>query len=129
MSLSEKLAALIASEGQDVGALTAEEKERVLKALAGMAPQPGASTGDEEYKRQVELLERRLAKLSHQLGITEEELARVARMKNVDLGLASVYRAVQGLADDEEQVEIKRQLMAKIFEANVQLKMKLSSPG
>ena len=128
-SLSDKLYALIASEGENDEGVTQEEKALIFQALQAMIPQPDKTLPDSEYKRQVEVLERRLSKLQGQLGMTEEELKRVAKMKNIDLGLASIYRSVQGIADDEDQAELKREMMSSIFEANVQLKKRIASEG
>ena len=80
----------------------------------------------------IDQLERRVAKLTHLLGITEDELRRVARMKNIDLGIASIYRTVQGLSEDAAHKEKKRLMMREIFEANLELKKSLrpgSDPG
>jgi diguanylate cyclase (GGDEF)-like protein len=125
-SLSEKLYALIASQGEDEGGLTDDEKFLIVSALSSMAPQR-EGVSDSEYKRQVEVLERRLAKLTSQLGMTEEELKRIAKMKNIDLGLHSIYRTIQGIADDDGQAELKREMMSAIFEANVKLKKRIAS--
>jgi diguanylate cyclase (GGDEF)-like protein len=125
-SLSDKLYALIASRGRDEGGLTDDEKALILRALSTMAPQP-EGISDSEYKRQVEVLERRLQKLTSQLGMTEEELKRIARMKNIDLGVHSIYRTIQGIAEDDGQAELKREMMSQIFEANVKLKKRIAS--
>jgi diguanylate cyclase (GGDEF)-like protein len=108
-----------------------EAREEWAKALPPVddkpaAEQPSTTEKDEAaaYKQQVELLQRRLAKLTESLGLTEQELARVRRMKAVDSGIESVYRDVQGLGADGEHSEIKRELMAKIFEANLDLKQR-----
>jgi hypothetical protein len=77
----------------------------------------------------IDQLERRIAKLTHLLGITEDELRRVAGMKNIDLGIASIYRTVQGLSDDAVQKEKKRVMMREIFQANLELKKRLSPDG
>jgi len=78
----------------------------------------------ETYKKQVELLQRRLAKLTESLGLSEQELARVRRMTAVDSGIQSVYRDVQGISADGEQGEMKRELMSQIFAANLDLKQR-----
>jgi hypothetical protein len=82
-----------------------------------------------EQRVLIDQLERRIAKLTHLLGITEEELRRVAAMKNIDLGVASIYRTVQGLSDDSTQKEKKRAMMREIFQANFELKKRLSPAG
>ncbi len=83
----------------------------VQKMLAGMG--------------EIDRLERRVAKLTHSLGVTEEELKRVAAMKNIDVGIASLYRNVQGLngEDDGRKVE----MLKDIFEANLALKNEIAS--
>jgi hypothetical protein len=72
-----------------------------------------------EHKRLVDQLERRVAKLTSLLGVTEEELQRVMSMKNIDDGVASIYRTVQGLAPSAAQAEQKRAMMSVIFNENL----------
>ena len=76
-------------------------------------------------RRKNDVLERRIAKLVTQLGVTEEELKRIAQMKNIELGIASVYRDVQGLGSGESQAKRKREMMQEIFTANFQMKREL----
>ena len=71
----------------------------------------------------IDQLERRIAKLVRSLSETEAVLQRVAAMKNIDLGIASLYRVVQGLSEDPNLNE-KRDMMRRIFEANVVLQQK-----
>lgn len=66
--------------------------------------------------------ERRIAKLNQALEETQDRLRRIAALRDVDQGIASIYEAVQGLDDNEEFAAFKKQLMARIFEANVKLK-------
>ena len=75
-----------------------------------------------EAYSQIERLERRVNKLTGSLGRTEEELKRIAGMKDVDLGVASIYRTVQGLSVDDEHAEAKREMLKNIFEANCALR-------
>jgi GGDEF domain-containing protein len=72
-----------------------------------------------EHARLVDQLERRVAKLTSLLGVTEEELQRVLSMKSIDDGVASIYRTVQGLAAEAAQAEQKRAMMAVIFHENL----------
>jgi GGDEF domain-containing protein len=72
-----------------------------------------------ENRRQVDQLERRIAKLTSILGVTEEELQRVMAMKNIDAGVASIYRTVQGLSGSDEQAQAKKAMMAEIFRSNL----------
>lgn len=74
------------------------------------------------HRGEIERLERRISKLTESLGITEAELARLAKLKNVDLGLSSIYREVQGIESGDPHLERKKELMKDIFRANVALR-------
>jgi len=80
-----------------------------------------------ESQRKIELLERRVTKLTESLGVTEAELKRVASMKNIDLGVASIYRSVQGLSADDDDSEKKGEMLKNIFEANMALRSQLAA--
>jgi hypothetical protein len=82
-----------------------------------------------EERRKNDVLERRIAKLVTQLGVTESELKRIAQLKNIDLGIASIYRDVQGLGGDASQAERKREMMKEIFTANFQMKREIEQRG
>jgi diguanylate cyclase (GGDEF)-like protein len=91
-----------------------------------------ASRGDEDapefeekevaYQREIELLRRRVDKLSQSIGLSEQEIGRLRQSKDVDDGVASVYREVQGLSLDDARAELKKHLMSSIFEANLDLR-------
>lgn len=74
--------------------------------------------------REVDQLQRRIAKLNRSLEVTEERLSQVAAMKDVDGGIASIYREVQGLNGGDSHASRKRELMADIFKANMALQKK-----
>lgn len=74
-----------------------------------------------EQRVQIAQFERRISKLTSSLEMTEEELKRVAAAKNVDLGVSSRYRGVQGLSSSDENYETKKELMSCIFQANLEL--------
>ncbi len=86
---------------------------------------PAEAAGD--GKVDVQRLERRLAKVSALLAMREDELQKLVANGAEDLGLASIYDQVQGLQDDEPDLERKRELMSRIFEANVELQRRLDS--
>ncbi|MDZ4775038.1 MAG: GGDEF domain-containing protein [Planctomycetota bacterium] len=124
------------SQGFDIDALAGMPPDMIAQAIRAFSQQKNvveAGAGSDADKgRQIDQLERRIAKLTHVLGITEDELRRVATMKGIDLGLASIYSTVQGLATDTSLYEQKREMMKTIFEANFELKQKLkpgSGPG
>ncbi len=80
-----------------------------------------------ETQKTIDQLERRVAKLTESLGLTEAELKRVAQMKNIDLGVASIYRNVQGLSAGDGGAEQKKEMLKTIFDANMSLRAQLAS--
>ncbi len=84
---------------------------------------------ESEYRRQIDTLERRIAKLNEMLAKTEEDLSSMAAVKSIDPGLASIHRTVQGVSPEDEAKALKKELMQKIFEANLELKNAASKHG
>jgi diguanylate cyclase (GGDEF)-like protein len=125
--LGETVLEMLQGQGFTPEALAAIDRGTLLAMIARLSDEKSEATVAqvEEERRKVDLLERRIAKLTQQLGITEDELKRVASMKGVDLGVASIYRSVQGLADDASNKEKKREMMKVIFEANFELKKQI----
>jgi predicted nucleic acid-binding Zn-ribbon protein len=74
-----------------------------------------------EHRKEVEKFERRISKLNESLELTEEELQRIAKAKGIEHGVASIYRTVQGLSGDENNLEARMEMMSSIFEANLAL--------
>ncbi len=74
-----------------------------------------------QHNRQIDVLERRIGKLTCSLEATEDELRRMALLREVDSGIASVYRTVQGLDAGQADATSKRDMMSAIFEANMEL--------
>ena len=79
-----------------------------------------------EAQSQIERLERRISKLTGSLGRTEEELKRIAALKDVDLGVASIYRTVQGLSVEDGDFQAKQEMLKNIFEANCALRAEMA---
>ena len=129
VDLVERIRALFAMQtgrGPDSHRLEAEVVKAALQAVQeerrrhGEPPVAVRSDSDA-----VESMERRIAKLTRALRATEEELARVAAEKSVDPGVASMYRTVQGLSAEAKDTEQKLQVLARIFEANVELRKRV----
>lgn len=76
------------------------------------------------HDREVENLQRRIKKLGETLDQTEQRLQTVAAMKNIDGGISSLYREVQGVSAADLQAGKKKELMAEIFKANLKLQKK-----
>jgi len=98
-----------------------EEPERAEgHAAAAAAPLPTGPLTDEASGSHVELLERRIAKLTALLAQAEANLRRIAAAKSIDPGVASIYRGVQGLSEEDAALDLKRNLMQRIFQANLE---------
>ncbi len=98
-------------------------EEEVLRLVAeGVQSVRAAAMTD--HRRQVDQLERRLTKLKELLESTESELVRVATLKGEDTGIASIYRTVQGLEENDQRREQKREMLSLIFQANLDLQKK-----
>ena len=79
---------------------------------------------EELQDREVHTLQRRITKLHSALEETEGRLVTMTAIKNLDQGISSVFKEVQGLNSEEERFGQKRLLMTNIFEANVRLQKK-----
>ena len=114
-------------EGQEGGeALLEQTVERMMSVVtveydAGIQRERFAMTS------RVDTLERRISKLMRTLDDTEEVLGRVAQMKDLETGIESVYRKVQGLSPDEADRDLKLDLMKTIFQANLELRGSMAS--
>lgn len=107
---------------QEVEELRAQVADKVANGPSGSAGDSSAEA--ESYKREVEQLNRRLAKLTASLELTEQEIVRLRQLKDVDDGVQSIYREVQGLDTSDARNEIKKELMGEIFKANLHLQGK-----
>jgi len=141
MGYRQRLEGLVA-DGEDLAAAAdtvadeiigrAVETERkkweaeLVSANEQIAELAAAPTGEDPaaFKREIEQLHRRIAKLNGSLATTEQEITRLRSLKSVDDGVASVYRDVQGLEDGEARSEIKKELMSEIFRSNMDLQGK-----
>jgi hypothetical protein len=74
--------------------------------------------------REVDTLQRRIRKLNDTLSQTELRLQQVSALKDLDSGISSIYREVQGVDTRDAQAKKKLDLMAEIFRANLALKQK-----
>jgi GGDEF domain-containing protein len=74
-----------------------------------------------EHSSEIEKLERRISKLTRALEDAQGELVRSQAGATIDPGVASAYRTVQGLRD-EQGTGAKREMLEKLFEANLELR-------
>ncbi|MFT5286509.1 MAG: diguanylate cyclase (GGDEF)-like protein [Planctomycetota bacterium] len=80
----------------------------------------------QQHNRQIQVLERRIGKLSTSLEATEGQLSEMALLRDVDPGVASVFRSVQGIEEQGPQAEVKRGVMSAIFDANMLLQEEIA---
>lgn len=92
--------------------LLSDERERLLAKDAA------------EHEKRVEILEARIKKLNSALANTEEALRKVAKMKSIDPGIASVFRDIQGLNLEDLNFEKKTELLKVVFLENLELQGK-----
>ena len=124
MELLESVIRAFDSEPEQSSAVL-RTKKSVLELIAaelGRLQESSTVRQFAEQRSQINNLERRIRKLTSHLSSTEEELKRVASMKAVDTGVASIYSTVQGLSGDDDNAEQKREMLMTIFEANVALR-------
>lgn len=132
--IGQALLELLAAQGFEGGQFVGVDPDAIAAAIRraqeqrATAPVPHTPVTPEEIlekERQIEMLERRISKLTQVLGLTEDELRRVAQMKGIDFGLPSIYKSVQGLDAGEREYERKKAMMLTILEANLALKREL----
>jgi len=116
-TLEEKVADLFGRLGP--GAPAADD---VLSTIHGaLAEVRGRRATHAEVEREIQVLEGRVARLKELLGASEEELARMVQEKSLDPGIASIYRTVQGIDPSASNYRKKKELLAVIYKANVEL--------
>ena len=75
----------------------------------------------EDGDARVDILERRLSKVRESLRAARDLKRRLSILRDHDPGIASIYRAVQGLTDMDALREMKREMLTDIFHANLAL--------
>ncbi|MFT5199687.1 MAG: hypothetical protein ACI87O_002358 [Planctomycetota bacterium] len=91
-----------------------------------LAPLPELPT--DPAHEAIALLERRLLKLAGALNSQESLLLEMRQGAGDDTGVASSFRAVQGLKSHGVQNERKRELMEQLYKSNQVLREKITSP-
>jgi hypothetical protein len=124
--LAEEVRALFARHER--GELDDRALEHAIVALAtDLVRSERQELFDARSTEQADLLDtfqRRIAKLTAKLEETERTVAALAKMKDVEPGIASVYRTVQGLSEGDSMWRVKEELLMRIYEANLTLQGK-----
>jgi len=77
------------------------------------------------FQDHVDILRRRVRKLTQAVRAVRQAVVSARGAKTIDPGLASIYRTVQGLSEDDGLADVKREMLADIFQANLRLKEQL----
>lgn len=103
------------------------EEDLVARTLARLRSRL-AEDGGADPKR-IEMLERRLSKISGMLDERDRLIKTLMRRKAVEdePGISSIYRGVQGVDDEDGHAEAKKAMMSSIFQANLALRGKTPS--
>lgn len=95
--------------------------EALVRGLVNREREAARREIESARSREFDNMQRRIRKLQHSLDVTEKKLTEVSKMKDVEHGIASLYREVQGLSSDAGGYEKKKGLMDDIFKANLAL--------
>lgn len=122
--LVDKLRQLFASWGGSPENPSPLEREVIELAVAELRRERAAGSAARlaDQAKEIDLLARRINKLNTLLGETEAELKQAKRRAAADPGVGSVYSEVQGLDGEGEEFEKKAELMASIFQANLEMR-------
>ena len=120
----KKVAAVVTSLGESSDdaqeAVEGRLMELVMDVVSGERRQ--AETARKAlHDREIQTLQRRIAKLGNTLNETETKLTKITAIKSVETGISSIYREVQGVDKCEDHSDKKKELMANLFQANLAL--------
>ena len=120
MKVSDVVRALVASGDASTSMVEDKLMELVMNVVSG--ERENAENARRALRdREVDNLQRRINKLNDTLSKTESRLQRVSALKDVEAGISSIYREVQGIDEADEQAGKKKELMSEIFRANLKL--------
>lgn len=122
--IAARLREAIAASGGSAGSAAEERVLALVMDTVGRERAAAEQAKSALRDREVENLQRRIEKLTQSLSTTEHRLRQVAAMKNIDDGISSIYREVQGLDEAAQDSGKKKELMSAIFAANMRLQKK-----
>lgn len=123
----EKINEIFMELSKEPGAEIPELRNRVLELVMDIVEserQVATKARQVAHDREVDLLQRRISKLKHNLVETENQFV---GGEAGDDGISSIYREVQGLNAGDGQFARKRELMTTIFQANLELQRSISA--
>lgn len=104
----------------------ADQLRAVARTLAADLIEEERRELDRSHREEVELLERRIERLLRSLEETEAELRRLALEATGDGGIPSYHRTIQGISASDAHLAAKRELMAQLLEANLELRRRIA---
>jgi hypothetical protein len=123
--VSDVMQAIAGNAGMSAKAAEEKVMELVMDVVSGER-QDAEQARRALQDREVDNLQRRIRKLNETLQQTEQRLQHVAATKNIEGGISSLYREVQGVSVGDALANKKSELMAEIFKANLELQKKTS---
>ncbi|MEZ6183720.1 MAG: hypothetical protein R3F62_01775 [Planctomycetota bacterium] len=110
---------LVGADGEvDLSALEKEIGQAIHRLVEGERQKQGAAPVEDE---KVEFLEKRIGKLNKALEDAESALRKLALVKGIEPGVASIYAEIQGLNLEDPDFERKSELLAEVFKENLEL--------
>ncbi|MCA8922616.1 MAG: hypothetical protein KDD82_12455 [Planctomycetes bacterium] len=103
---------------EDLGSLEEELGKAVHRLIETERQKQGAAPVEDE---KVEFLEKRIGKLNKALEDAEGALRKLAALKGLEPGIASIYAEIQGLNLEDPDFERKSELLAEVFKENLEL--------
>ena len=104
--------------------------ERIRSVLAGNYEEQFriVNQTEKDSEEQMHKLRRRLERMAKDLQLSEDEVTRL-RSELAQAydggGVASIYKTVQGLSQNESNIDTKKDLLSKLFESNLEIRKNL----
>ena len=103
---------------------TSELRDRLLGTVTRWSAESRRTLSkelDARKEEELDRLRRRITKLTQRLDDAEDRLRRASVRTTVDEGIASAFRTVQGVSEDDLHYELKKEMMRDILNANLAL--------
>ncbi|HHI67777.1 MAG TPA: hypothetical protein ENJ97_00465 [Planctomycetes bacterium] len=116
-------------EGREDLALLREEVVGLVSAHVVQEKNKALAAAMEERDEEAQRLRRRVAKLASSLEKAEEALRNYARNGQIDEGISSVFRTIQGLSPVDPEYKRKKEVLKDIFLSNLKLQKGFETEG
>ncbi len=116
-------------EGEKDLSLLREEVIGLVSAHVVQERNKALAAAMEERDEEAQRLRRRVAKLAGSLEKAEEALRNYARNGQIDQGISSVFRTIQGLSPVDPDFKRKKEVLKDIFLSNLELQKGMKTKG